>query len=41
MNSAFGVDANKIYCIVSDLGSLSGEGLDFISMSFGWSQYLL
>ncbi|KAF5344922.1 hypothetical protein D9758_011584 [Tetrapyrgos nigripes] len=37
MNEAFGVDANKIYCIISDLGSLSGNGLDFIN-GFGFLQ---
>ena len=31
LNSTLGGDASKIYLIVSDLGSPSGQGLDFIS----------
>ena len=31
LNTAIGGDPNSIYLIVSDLGSPSGEGLDFIN----------
>lgn len=37
MNSALGGDSGSIYLIVSDLGSNSGSGLDFIN-GFGWLQ---
>ncbi|KAJ3988062.1 putative aspartic protease [Lentinula detonsa] len=37
MNSALGGDDDSIYLIVSDLGSNSGSGLDFIN-GFGWLQ---
>ena len=33
LNSELGGDASKIYLITSDLGSNSGQGLDFISAS--------
>ncbi|GJE97843.1 aspartic peptidase A1 [Phanerochaete sordida] len=35
LNTAIGGEADAIYLIVSDLGSPSGEGLDFIN-GFGW-----
>ena len=31
LNSTFGGEEGKIYLVVSDLGSESGQGLDFIS----------
>lgn len=31
LNSAIGGDSNSIYLIVSDLGTPSGQGLDFIN----------
>ena len=31
MNTAIGGNANSVYLIVGDLGSSSGEGLDFIN----------
>ncbi|KAK7468930.1 hypothetical protein VKT23_003425 [Stygiomarasmius scandens] len=31
LNATLGGDANKIYCIVADLGNNSGTGLDFIN----------
>jgi hypothetical protein len=37
MNSALGGEAGSIYLIVSDIGSNSGSGLDFIN-GFGWLQ---
>ncbi|KAJ4482386.1 putative aspartic protease [Lentinula aciculospora] len=37
MNSVLGGDDDSIYLIVSDLGSDSGSGLDFIN-GFGWLQ---
>jgi len=33
LNATLGGDANKIYCIVADLGNNSGTGLDFINGS--------
>ena len=35
LNTAIGGDADGIYLIVADLGSPSGEGLDFIN-GFSW-----
>ena len=31
LNTAIGGDANGVYLIVADIGSNSGEGLDFIN----------
>ena len=31
LNSAIGGDADSVFLIVNDIGSISGEGLDFIN----------
>ena len=31
MNTAIGGDADSVYLIVNDIGTTSGEGLDFIN----------